>query len=53
MPPDYYQLKHTQIMHLTPKEQDKLTLLTLGMIAERRLKNGIKLVQPSATAGKP
>ncbi len=24
-------------MHLTPKEQDKLTLLTLGMIAERRL----------------
>ncbi|MDE6158369.1 MAG: urease subunit gamma [Muribaculaceae bacterium] len=37
-------------MHLTPKEQDKLTLLTLGMIAERRLKNGIKLNYPEAVA---
>ena len=33
-------------MHLTPKEQDKLTLLTLGMIAERRLKKGLKLNHP-------
>ena len=30
-------------MHLTPKEQDKLTLLTLGMIAERRLQKGLNL----------
>lgn len=37
-------------MHLTPKEQDKLTLLTLGMIAERRLKKGIKLNYPESVA---
>ena len=37
-------------MHLTPKEQDKLTLLTLGMIAERRLKKGLKLNYPEAVA---
>ena len=35
-------------MHLTPKEQDKLTLLTLGMIAERRLKKGLKLNHPES-----
>jgi len=37
-------------MHLTPKEQDKLMLLTLGLIAERRLKKGIKLNYPEAVA---
>ena len=38
------------IMHLTPKEIDKLQLLTLGMIAERRLKSGLKLNHPEAVA---
>ena len=38
------------IMHLTPKELDKLTLLSLGMIAERRLKKGLKLNHPEAVA---
>lgn len=37
-------------MHLTPKEQDKLTLLTMGIIAERRLKKGLKLNYPEAIA---
>lgn len=37
-------------MHLTPKELDKLTLLSLGMIAERRLKKGLKLNYPEAVA---
>lgn len=37
-------------MHLTPKEIDKLTLLTLGMIAERRLAKGLKLNYPEAVA---
>ena len=37
-------------MHPTPKEQDKLTLLTLAMIAERRLKKGLKLNHPEAVA---
>lgn len=37
-------------MHLTPKEQDKLTLLTLGMVAERRLNKGLKLNYPEAVA---
>lgn len=37
-------------MHFTPKEQDKLTLLTVGMIAERRLKKGLKLNYPEAVA---
>jgi len=39
-----------RIMHLTPKEIDKLTLLSLGMIAERRLKKGLKLNYPEAVA---
>ena len=38
------------IMHFTPKEQDKLTLLMVGMIAERRLKKGLKLNYPEAVA---
>jgi urease subunit gamma len=37
-------------MHLTPKECDKLTLLTLGMIAERRKAKGMKLNHPEAVA---
>ncbi len=37
-------------MHLTPKEEDKLKLLTLGMIAERRLQKGLKLNYPEAVA---
>jgi urease subunit gamma len=37
-------------MHLTPKELDKLTLLTVGLIAERRLAKGLKLNHPEAVA---
>ena len=37
-------------MHLTPKEIDKLQLLTLGMIAERRLGKGLKLNYPETVA---
>ena len=37
-------------MHLTPKEIDKLMLLSLGMIAERRLKKGLKLNYPESVA---
>ena len=37
-------------MHLTPKEMDKLRLLTLGMIAERRKNKGLKLNYPEAVA---
>lgn len=37
-------------MHLTPKEIDKLALLTLGDIAKRRLQKGIKLNHPEAVA---
>ncbi|MBE6201553.1 MAG: urease subunit gamma [Rikenellaceae bacterium] len=37
-------------MHLTPREQDKLTLLTLGLIAERRKAKGLKLNHPEAVA---
>lgn len=37
-------------MHFTPKEQDKLTLLMVGMVADRRLQKGIKLNYPEAVA---
>lgn len=37
-------------MHLTPKEQDKLMLLTMGMISESRLQKGLKLNYPEAVA---
>ena len=37
-------------MHLTPKEVDKLMLLSLGSIAERRMKKGLKLNYPEAVA---
>lgn len=37
-------------MHFTPKEQEKLTLLTVGLIAERRLNKGLKLNYPESVA---
>ncbi|MCB9017398.1 MAG: urease subunit gamma [Paludibacteraceae bacterium] len=37
-------------MHLTPKEVDKLMLLSLGAIAERRKAKGLKLNYPEAVA---
>ena len=37
-------------MHLTPKEIDKLLLLSLGAIAERRKERGLKLNHPEAGA---
>lgn len=37
-------------MHLTPKEHDKVLLLTMGLLAERRLKKGLKLNYPEAVA---
>ncbi len=37
-------------MHLTPKEIDKLMLLNLGIIAERRKNKGLKFNYPEAVA---
>lgn len=37
-------------MHLTPKEIDKLMLLSLGAIAARRKEKGLKLNYPEAVA---
>ncbi len=37
-------------MHLSPKEIDKLMLLSLGSIAERRKAKGLKLNYPEAVA---
>ncbi|MBP3440255.1 MAG: urease subunit gamma [Tidjanibacter sp.] len=37
-------------MHLTPKEQDKLLLLAMGIVAERRKARGLKLNHPEAVA---
>lgn len=37
-------------MHLTPREHDKVLLLTMGLLAERRLKKGLKLNYPEAVA---
>ena len=37
-------------MHLTPKEIDKLLLLSLGAIAERHKSRGLKLNHPEAVA---
>ena len=45
-----YHHKKVNVMHFTPKEQDKLTLLCVGMIAERRLKKGLKLNYPESVA---
>lgn len=37
-------------MHLTPREVDKLLLLSLGAIAGRRKEKGLKLNYPEAVA---
>lgn len=37
-------------MHLTPREIDKLLLLSLGSVAERRKQKGLKLNYPEAVA---
>ncbi len=37
-------------MHLTPKEIDKLLLISMGQIAERRKARGLKLNHPEAVA---
>lgn len=37
-------------MHLTPREHDKVLLLTMGLLAERRLNKGLKLNYPEAVA---
>ncbi len=37
-------------MHLTPKEIDKLMLLSMGIVAERRKQKGLKLNHPEAVA---
>lgn len=37
-------------MHLSPKEIDKLMLLSLGAIAQRRKDKGLKLNHPEAVA---
>ena len=37
-------------MHLTPREHEKVLLLTMGIIAERRLKKGLKLNYPESVA---
>ena len=37
-------------MHLTPQEKDKLTTVTAALLAERRLKRGLRLNHPEAVA---
>ena len=37
-------------MELTPREKDKLMILTAGLLAERRLARGVKLNYPEAVA---
>ena len=37
-------------MHLTPREKDKLLISLAAMVAERRLKRGVKLNYPEAIA---
>ncbi len=37
-------------MHLTPREQDKLTLHLAGTLAQKRLARGVRLNQPEAVA---
>lgn len=41
--------RHTS-MHLTPQEKDKLLVVTAALLAERRLKRGLKLNHPEAVA---
>jgi len=37
-------------MELLPREKDKLLVVTAGLLAERRLKRGLKLNYPEAVA---
>ena len=37
-------------MDLTPREKDKLSIFTAGLLAERRLARGLKLNYPEAVA---
>ena len=37
-------------MHLSPQEKDKLLVVTAALLAERRLKRGLKLNHPEAIA---
>lgn len=37
-------------MHLLPREQDKLVLVTLGQLAQKRLARGLKLNRPETVA---
>ncbi|HEU0218749.1 MAG TPA: urease subunit gamma [Stellaceae bacterium] len=37
-------------MNLTPREKDKLIVAVAAMVAERRLKRGVKLNHPEAVA---
>lgn len=37
-------------MQLSPQEQDKLTIFTVGLLAERRKNRGLKLNYPEAIA---
>lgn len=37
-------------MQLSPQEQDKLTIFTVGLLAERRKDKGLKLNYPEAIA---
>lgn len=37
-------------MHLTPREQDKLTILSMAQIANARKEKGLKLNHPEAVA---
>ena len=37
-------------MHLTPREQDKLTILSMALIANARRARGLKLNHPEAVA---
>ena len=37
-------------MNLTPREKDKLLISVAAMVAERRLKRGVKLNYPEAVA---
>ena len=45
-----YNHQKLETMHLTPKEEDKLKLLCVGLIAERRLNKGLKLNYPESVA---
>ena len=45
-----YMYQKNNIMHLTPKEIDKLMLICMGQIAEGRKAKGLKLNHPEAVA---